>query len=503
MPEGGAPALHVPPAAVAAFVAYLALMVGIGLWASRKSAASLGDFFLAGRGLGRVVVALSAVTSGRSGWLLLGFSGLAWARGLSAVWALLGYTVVEFFLFREFGRRLRRLSGAADCITVPDVFAARFGEGAVALRVVLVLVMLVFITPYAGAQFLAGGKAFHGAFGLDQNLGVALTGGIVLAYTVLGGFLAVSLTDVVQALFMLTALIALPLMAIADLGGAGALVEQLAAQDPALVDPFAIGAGALLGFVGIGLGSPGSPHIIVRAMSIRDPGQLRFAAWVGLATNVGLGAGALCIGLAGRAYWPEAALLPGGDRENIYPLLAQGHLPPVLFGVVIASIFAAIMSTCDSQLLVAASAVTRDLREQVFGRGRPLDGAAGVRLSRLVIVGITLLGLLVAWAGGQLVFWLVLFAWAGLGAALGPATILMLFWRRTTGAGALAGVLAGTAVATYWNLSGRAALLAATGFDLYELVPAFAAGLLATVLVSLVTRPPADAARHFAIMRGE
>ena len=498
--------LDAGPLALLAFVLYLAAMVGIGVWASRASSTGLAGFFLAGRGRGKVVVALSAVASGRSGWLLLGFSGLAFVRGASAVWATVGYVVVEFFLFWSLGRRLRRFAGARDCITVPDVLAARFGEGRGGLRALLVVALLAFTVPYLGAQFLAGGKTFEATFGLPEAGGIALTAGIVLAYTVLGGFLAVSLTDVVQALFMLFALVVIPAMAFLDLGGLGAVAAELRAIDPALVDPFAIELGALVGFLGIGLGSPGQPHVLVRCMSIKDEAQLRGAAILGTAWNVVMAGGALCIGLAARAQFGSLANLPLGDRENAYPALADAHLHPFVLGIVIASIFAAIMSTADSQLLVAASAVVRDLYEKlVLGRRRSevasvrptaLDDRRMVRLSRAVICGLVVLALGIASIGGGFVFWLVLFAWGGLGAAFGPVVVLALYWRRATRAGAIAGVLAGAGTLLAWSLV--PALKAA----LYELIPASAAGLVAMVVVSLLTRPPEDVEQSFAEIEG-
>lgn len=499
------------PGALAAFAGYLALVIGIGVWATRFSSAGVSEFFLGGRRMHRLVVALSAVVSGRSAWLLLGVTGMAYTRGASALWAVAGYTVVELFLFLYYARRLRRFTEAYDCITVPDFFAARLGErpsgehaagersagerlapGAAALRLVLAAVILVFMVAYVAAQFVAGGKAFAAGFGLAPTAGVLLTAGIVLAYTVLGGFLAVSLTDLAQAVLMLFALVVLPLLAIAAAGGWGAVAAELAALDPALIDPLALSAGALIGFLGIGLGSPGSPHILARYMSIADAEQLRWSAVVGTAWNVLMAAGAVLTGLAGRVLLPDPAALPAGDPENLYPLLAGdllGPLPlgPVLFGLVIASIFAAIMSTADSQLLVAASAVVRDVWEKVARRGCPLPQRRLVLLSRAVVTALVAIALVLGLGAGELVFWLVLFAWAGLGAALGPTSILALYWRRTTRAGVLAGFLTGTAVTFVWKLTPALSSL------LYELIPAFAASLVVTVVVSLATRPPEDA----------
>ena len=477
----------VSPWAVAAFIGYLVLVVAIGVYATRFSSAGVAEFFIGGRRMNRFVVALSAVVSGRSAWLLLGVTGMAYSMGPSAAWAVVGYIVVEVFLFIYYAPRLRRFSTRYDCITVPDFYAARFEDRRGTLRTLLVVVILLFMVGYVASQFVGGGKAFSAGFGLTPTAGVLLTAGIVLVYTMLGGFLAVSLTDMIQACFMIFALVLLPVIAIADRGGLAIVLGELATLDPALVDPFALSLGAGMGFLGIGLGSPGNPHILARYMSIDDPAQLRYSAVVGTVWNVVMAWGALFIGLVGRVYFPDVAALPQGDTESLYPLLAQQHLPPVLFGVVVASIFAAIMSTADSQLLVAASAVVRDLYEKVWHRGEAIPQHRLVRLSRIAVVVLVVLAVGFGLAADQLVFWLVLFAWAGLGASLGPTSILALFWRRTTAAGVIAGILTGTATTVIWYL------VPALKSRMYELVPAFCLALVATVLVSLITRPPEEA----------
>jgi SSS family solute:Na+ symporter len=491
---------------VAAFAAYLLLILSLGAWATRFSSIGIAEFFVGGRRMHRLVVALSAVVSGRSAWLLLGVTGMAYTRGASAVWAVVGYIAVEALLFLFYGPRLRRFAGVYDCVTLPDFFAARFAEdagengrrpaGDALLRSVLAAVILVFMVGYVAAQFAAGGKAFAASFGVGETAGVLMTAAIVLAYTVLGGFLAVSLTDVVQAVFMILALVLVPVVAFAERGGLAPVLGELAALDPALLDPGALGFGALLGFLGIGLGSPGNPHILTRYLSIRDPEDLRWAAVVGTVWNVVMAWGALFIGLAGRAWFPRVGMLPGADPEALYPTLAAQLLPPVLFGMIVASIFAAIMSTADSQLLVAASALVRDVYEKVLRRGREVSQRRLVALSRLAVVALVGLALGLGLGVEELVFWLVLFAWAGLGAALGPTSILALYWRRTTRAGVVAGLLAGAVVTVAWKLA------PGLGGRLYELIPGFGAGLATTWLVSLGTRPPAGVETMFAALEG-
>jgi len=496
MQEGAAVQIAADPYAVGAFIAYLVVIVGIGVYSARFSSEGVSEFFVGGRKMHRFVVALSAVVSGRSAWLLLGVTGMAYSMGAAAVWAVTGYIVVEIFLFIFYARRLRRFSEAHDCVTVPDFFAARFGDDDGRLRSVLIFIILVFMAGYVSAQFVGGGKAFAGSFGLEPTVGVLITALIVLAYTTLGGFLAVSLSDTVQACFMIVALVVVPAIAIVDAGGLTAVLDQLRSFDPTLIDPLALSAGGIIGFLGIGLGSPGNPHIIVRYMSIEDSDQLRYSAVVGTVWNVVMAWGALFIGLAGRVYFPDASVLPDADPEQLFPLLANEHLPSIAFGVVVAAIFSAIMSTADSQLLVAASSVVRDFYEKIWRRGERVSQKQLVLYSRVVVVALVAAALAVGLLAEELVFWLVLFAWAGLGASFGPTSILALYWRRTTRAGVIAGLVTGTAVTFLWELT------PSLSSRLYELIPAFIAGLIATVIVSALTRPPANVDGMFDAMTG-
>lgn len=470
--------------AVAAFVGYLLLLIGIGIYSSRFSSEGISEFFIGGRKMNRFVIALSAVVSGRSAWLLLGVTGMAYSQGASAVWAVIGYIVAELFLFLYYARRLRNFSETYDCITVPDFFAVRFNDKNGLLRIALVVVFIIFMVSYVSSQFVAGGKAFASSFHIDQTTGIVLSAVIILAYTVLGGFLAVSLTDMFQAIFMIFALVVLPVIAIADAGGLQAVLSQLTEMRLTLVDPLALSIGGLIGFLGIGLGSPGNPHILSRYMAIDDVKQLRWTAVVGTVWNVVMAWGALFIGLVGRIYFPETEMLPAADTENLYPVLAQQHLHPVIFGVVVASIFAAIMSTADSQLLVAASAVVRDVYDKIMYKGKEIPQKKLVLYSRLVVIALVFIALLFGLLAQDLVFWLVLFAWAGLGASIGPTSILALYWKGTTKAGIFAGLFTGTAVTLIWYY------VPVLKNNLYELVPAFLLSLLATWAVSKVTRKP-------------
>ncbi len=467
--------------AILSFLGYLVIIVLIGIFSRKFSSKGIGEFFLGGRKMNRFVVALSAVVSGRSAWLILGVTGLAYVRGASVLWAVVGYITVELFLFLFLAPSLRIQTEQYESLTIPDYFEARFEDRSGLLRVASVIIIFVFMTAYVAAQFKGGGKAFSASFGLSETEGILLTAFIVLVYTVLGGFLAVSLTDMIQALFMIFALMILPIIAIVHMGGWDEVATALSLQDLAMLDPLALSAGALIGFLGIGLGSPGNPHILVRYMSIDDPGQFRMSALVGTIWNVLMAGGAIVIGLVGRAYYPDIAMLPNADRENLYPFLAQDHLHPLLFGMVLASIFAAIMSTADSQLLVASSSVVRDIYQKLIKKGKVLDEKRMVLMSRSVVLILVCFSIVLGYLAADWIFWLVLFAWGGLGASLGPTLILSLFWRRTSRLGVLAGLISGTAVTIIWKST------PALSGIVYELVPAFLVSMILTVLISLLS----------------
>ncbi|MGD8894495.1 MAG: sodium/proline symporter [Acidobacteriota bacterium] len=469
------------PVALTVFILTLFLPVLVGFLAVRRTR-SQSDFFVGGRAMNRVVVALSAVSSGRSSWLVLGLSGVAYVRGASAAWAFVGYTAVELLQCLYLGPRLRRETERFGSITLLDYLESRFGDSEPRLRVIGSAIIGIFITAYVAAQLNAGAKTLSSALGLNLVVCLILSALLILVYMVLGGYVAVAWNDVVRAVLMLLALIVLPAYGLVRVGGLAPLREQLVGLDPTLVDPFALGLGAFIGFVGIGLGSPGQPHILVRYMSIDEPRHLRTAALIGTVWNVLLGLGAVLIGLLGRVLVPRVEALPGSDPEMIYLALSSELFGPVLYGLLVGGVFAAILSTADSQLLVVASTFARDVYEKTLRRDAKADEAARLRLGRVVLIASGGLALVLAWSAQDLVFWLVLFAWGGLGASLGPALILSLFWRGATRDGIAAGMVTGTVVTIGWRIW----LRAPTG--LYELVPGFALAALAIWVVSRARR---------------
>ncbi len=482
-----------------ALVLYLAGMVAIGLWAARRSGRNLGEFYLGGRRMRDFVVALSAVVSGRSAWLMMGVVGLTFVYGVRIAWFIPGYVTMELFMFLYAGRRLRRFTGRYGNVTFIDYLATRFGDRRGVLRVVAVVIVIIFFTAYVGAQLKAGQIMFNDLLGWESVLkGIVLVAAVVGAYTILGGFRAVSLTDVVQALFMILGLVVLPIVGFAVAGGPVTAWSTLqeAVSAPGSVFEL-IGFGSLAGVVsglGIGLASPGNPHIVVRYMSIDRPERLRMAALVGTVWNVLLGWGAVFTGLAARALYDPAVI---GDAQNRAFLHMSTELfPPFAAGLLMAALLAAIMSTADSQLLVISSSITRDLRQGVFGRGRAMRDTVAVTWGRVSVGAVVVAAALLSWVsagaakGGvfSTVFSYVLLAWSGLGASFGPPLLASLYWRRVTWGGALASLISGTAGCILWVASG---LKART--DINEILPAFALSTLLLVVVSLLTRPPAEA----------
>ncbi len=473
--------------AVLSFCLYLLIIIIIGILSAKFSSSGLQEFFLAGRKLKQFVVALSAVVSGRSAWLLVGVTGMAFTIGAPAVWAVTGYITAEVFMFIFVGKRLRRYTSMMDNLTLPDFYESRFRDKSNILRILSVFIILIFMISYVASQFQAGGKAFSTSFGVSETSGIMVTAAIVLIYTVLGGFLAVSLTDMIQAFFMIFALLILPVIAIIHMGGWDEILVVLQNFNPKFLNPFTFSAGGIIGFLGIGLGSPGNPHILVRYMSVADPKALRKSCVIGTVWNTLMAWGAMFIGLVGRAYYLKPEVLPGGDPENLFPYLASVHLHPFLLGIITASILAAIMSTADSQLLVASSGIARDIYQKIIAKDKTIPQKKLVFVSRIAVFSLVIAAFVFGLLAKKFVFWLVLFAWGGLGASFGPTLLLSLFWRRTTKEGIVAGLISGTTVTIVWNQ------VTVLKERIYELVPAFIISLFLTIIVSLLTSAPKEA----------
>ncbi|MCK4763230.1 MAG: sodium/proline symporter [Candidatus Aminicenantes bacterium] len=469
------------PLAFIIFVSTLALPVLIGIITLKKTKTQ-SDFFIGGRAMNKFVVALSAVSSGRSAWLVLGISGIAYTRGVSAVWAVVGYIVAEMFQFIYIGQKLRKQTEKLKSLTLLDYFESRFQDKKHLVRITGAVIIAIFITAYVAAQFSAGAKSLSTALDIPLITALIISAVLVLVYMVLGGFIAVAYNDVVRAVIMLIGLVIFPIYGLIKMGGFQALLTTLGQLNPAHVDPFSLGFGLIIGYIGIGLGSPGQPHIIVRYMSIDDPDKLRIAAVIGTTWNVIMAWGAVFIGLMGRVVVPVVDKLPDKDPEMIYLVLSSEYFGSVLYGLLVGGIFAAILSTADSQLLVVASTFARDIYEKIIKKGAVIPEADKLKIGRYAVFFSGIFAVILAYVAKEAIFWLVLFAWGGLGASFGPALIFSLYWKRTNKYGIVAGMITGTLVTIIWKLY----LVKLTG--LYELIPAFFLSALAIVIVSLLTK---------------
>lgn len=465
---------------VISMIAYFLLMIAIGLWAYRKNN-SVDDYMLGGRQLNPLVAALSAGASDMSGWLLMGLPGALYVSGLIEFWIAIGLTVGAWLNWMFVAPRLRSYTEVSNnSITVPSFLDSRLRDKSHALRVVSGIIILGFFTFYVSSGMVAGGKFFDGAFGFDYLTGMIIIAIITIFYTLAGGFLAVSYTDMIQGLIMLLALVLVPLVGILEVGGIGGMVDSIKAVEPDLLSFFKGGTAiGIISAVAWGLGYFGQPHIIVRFMAMRTPADAPQARRIGIGWMALSVLGALGTALVGVAYAQQNPEFTITDPEQIFILMGQILFHPLIAGIMLAAILAAIMSTISSQLLVSSSALVEDIYA-VF-TNKQLNHKTGLLISRLSVATIAVIAALLALNPDSSVLELVAFAWAGFGASFGPIILLSLFWRKLTKTGALAGMVVGAVIVAVWgNIDGGI-------FDLYEIVPGFVFNLIVAIVVSLVT----------------
>ena len=463
------------------FIAYLAVMLWIGIWAYRRTT-NLSDYIIGGRSLGPWPSALSAGASDMSGWLLLGLPGAVYASGLGASWIAIGLLVGTYLNWLVVAPRLRAYSQAAsDSLTLPQYFSNRFEDTAM-IRVIAAFFILLFFLFYTSSGLVAGGKLFESVFGLDYTVAVTIGTLAVVSYTLFGGYLAVSWTDLVQGLLMAAALILVPIAALIAVGQGP--VGVLNDTNPNMLSLFSNADGSTLGAMAIisslawGLGYFGQPHILARFKGIKSRDEVPTARRIAVSwTFIGM-AGALLVGIAGNGYFET----PLADAETVFISLVQGIFHPLVAGILLAAILAAIMSTADSQLLVSSSALTEDFYKSLFNKDA--DPQLLVKIGRGAVVVIAIIAWLFALNPQSSVLGLVSYAWAGFGAAFGPAVILSLYWPRMNRFGCLTGIVVGGLTVVIWKqLSGGL-------FDMYEIVPGFILSALAIVVVSQMTAEP-------------
>ena len=486
-----------------AIAVYLIAMLGVGVWFSKRNN-SVDDFYLGGRKLGPFVTAMSAEASDMSSWLLMGLPGVAYLSGLAeASWTAIGLAVGTYLNWLIVARRIRRYSHQIDAITVPQFFSKRWGDERNLLSAIAAVVIMIFFVPYLASGFSACGKLFASLFGINYVSAMLISAAVIVIYTVMGGFLAASFTDLVQSIIMTVALVVVLGFGVAQAGGMEVVMDNARSlagylslvniHDPATGGSAPYSLLTICSLLAWGLGYFGMPHILVRFMAIEDEKKLKLSrrvasSWVVISMGV-----AIFIGVVGNAMTKAGAMPQLADAEtiivNIASLISQyGAVPALLAGIILAGILAATMSTADSQLLAASSSISQDLGNDFLKKN--LSGKRGMIVARTVMIVIALIAAFLARDPNSSVFRVVSFAWAGFGAAFGPVMLFSLFWKRANKQGALAGMITGGAVVFIWKY-----LIAPMGgaWAIYELLPAFLAACIAIVIVSLATPAPEKA----------
>ena len=495
-----------------AMIIYMAAVIIIGITFARKANASSDAYFLGGRSLGPWVTAMSAEASDMSGWLLMGLPGVAYWCGIAdAAWTAIGLAAGTYINWLIVSKRLRRYSEkAGNAITLPEYFSNRFHEKKKVIMTIAAVFILIFFTVYAASCLVTCGKLFSTLFGMPYIPMMIVGAVFVLIYTIIGGFLAESASDFMQAIVMIVALAVIVLVGTYSAGGLGAVIDNVK-DIPGFLEFFGMatpqtvdgvqqaangvplfGEAAPYGIISVvsmlawGLGYFGVPQVLLRFMAIRHEDELtrsrRIATvWVLISLTI-----AVFIGVMGRALYPTA-LTTSSDAENVFILLSTNLLPPLIAGFVMAGILAATISSSDSYLLIAASAFAKNIYQGLF-RKKASDREV-LNISRLTLLLIAVVAIIIALDENSVIFTIVSFAWAGFGATFGPLMLFSLFWKRTTRAGAIAGMLGGAGMVFVWNL-----LVRPLGgiWDIYELLPAFIFSCLCIVVVSLLSPKPSE-----------
>jgi sodium/proline symporter len=472
---------------VAMFVLYIVAMLLIG-WFGYRATSDLSDYILGGRRLGSFVTALAAGASDMSGWLLMGLPGAIYISGISESWIAIGLIIGAYLNWRFVAARLRVYTEkSGNALTLPDYFSNRFGDHSHILRVVSAVVILVFFTIYDASGVVAGARLFESMFGMPYSMALWVGAFCTMAYVFIGGFLAVSWTDTIQASLMFTALVVAPLMVIFTLGGGSASVEAVSTINPQLLDLFRnLDTIAIVSLLAWGLGYFGQPHILVRFMAAESVRTIPKARRISMTWMILCLGGAVAVGFFGVAYFaahPDQATGVTANAERVFIELSLQLFWPWVAGLFLAAVLAAIMSTLSAQLLVCSSSLTQDIYKTFLHKEATQREL--VWFGRAMVFMVALIAIWLASDPDSRVLGMVSYAWAGFGAAFGPVVILSLIWKRMTRNGALAGMIVGAATVLIWKQYGW--------FNLYEIVPGFVLAWIAIYVVSLAgTEPRSD-----------
>lgn len=466
-----------------AIILYLAAMLLIGWYAFTRTS-NLNEYMLGGRGLGPLTTALSAGAADMSGWLLMGLPGAIYATGLVEAWIAIGLTVGAWLNYILVAPRLRVYTQVSkNSITIPSFLDNRLRDNTKLIRIAAGIVILVFFTFYVSSGMVSGGKFFQSSFGFDYHTGMLIVATVTVLYTLFGGFLAVSYTDVVQGTIMFFALTLVPIVGLFVTGGFNETTTSIQTMNPEHLSIFASTAtvAGIISSVAWGLGYFGQPHIIVRFMAITTVKEMKNARRIGIGWMILSLGGAIGTALVGLAYFQQNVMTID-DPETIFISMGQILFHPFIAGILLAAILAAIMSTISSQLIVTSSALIEDIYKALFKKDA--TDRHYVAAGRLAVLIVSIVALVLAWNPNNSILDLVGFAWAGFGSSFGPTILLALYWRKLTNVGALSGMVAGAIVAFIWGQS------AALSGMIYEMVPGFFTNLVIAVIVSLVTYKP-------------
>lgn len=487
---------------IISIVIYLIAMLYIGIRASKENK-NTDDFYLGGRKLGPLVTAMSAEASDMSSWLLMGLPGVAYVSGLAdATWTAIGLAIGTYVNWLITAKRIRHYTEATNSITIPEFFSNRFGDKKRVLSIVSAIIIIIFFIPYTASGFAACGKLFHTIFGMNYTFAMILSAAVIVLYCAFGGFLAASLTDLVQSIVMTIALFIILGVGEAVVGGFDHVIANVQNLPGYLsltnIFDAATNSAKDYSFLNIcsmlawGLGYFGMPHVLLRFMAIEDSKKLKTSRRVASVWVVISLAAAVMIGVVGYSLSKNGAIptLDASTSETVIVQIAsfiasKGYIAALIAGLILAGILAATMSTADSQLIAASSSVTQDIIAVV--NKKPLSEKKSMLIARVSVIIISIIAIFLALDPNSSVFTIVSFAWAGFGATFGPVVLCALFWKRATKQGVLAGMVVGAIVVFAWKY-GIAQLGGA--WAIYELLPAFLCALFTIIIVSLLTKKP-------------
>ena len=474
---------------------YFIAMLGIGLFAYRQSTSDISGYILGGRQVSPQVTALSAGASDMSGWMLMGLPGAMYLTGFDAVYIAIGLVAGALANYLLVAPKLRVYTEVAnDSLTVPEFFAKRFNTPNSSLRIVSAVIIVLFFTLYTSAGLVAGGKLFESAFSVDYQLGLFITLGVVVSYTLLGGFLAVSLTDFVQGCIMFVALVLVPIVAFTEFDSVSQMTSAAYQSVPSFSESLeTLTIVGLLSSLGWGLGYFGQPHIIVRFMAIRSVNAIGTARNIGMSWMLVTIIGALATGFVGIAYANQFGLAVD-DPETIFIIFSQLLFHPLISGFLMAAILAAIMSTISSQLLVSASSLTEDIYRVMVNKvfKKALSEKQTVTIGRYGVAGVAVVALLLAMDASNTILSLVSNAWAGFGAAFGPLVLFCLYKKDLTAKAAMAGMISGAVTVLFWIYAPVLADGKTLSSVIYEIIPGFAVSTLTLYVVSRFSENPSS-----------